>query len=246
MKLHIQLLKLLLKRIDYIITQTEMVKDGLVKVLNKSPQNIKVVNNVLPAIYSTINPEHVDSKDNWVEIPAIGGGEHKNLDIIPDVVKNLEKKYGITNYRFHITLPSSSPVLRIIEKKIQEYKISDRIVNHGNLKQDALANLYKSSFMSFLPSVLEVFSASTVEAVYFQLPTVATSLPFNTEVFGDSCLYYEPMNASEAADQIHKAVTDDKIREQLKSKMKTKLEQFSSFEKYFKDTVDYLVHVGQS
>ena len=94
-------------------------------------------------------------------------------------------------------------------------------------------------------SVLEVFSASTIESMYFQLPTVATDLFFNTEVFGDSCLYYTPKNAKEAAKQIVKAVTDEKLRKELQEKMKIQIKKFSSFDKYYNDTVDFLIEVGE-
>ena len=96
MKLHIQILKILVKRIPFIVTQTEAVKQGLIKELGKNPDSIRVVNNVLPAIYSSLDNTPIYEDTKWVEIPAIGGGEHKNLDIIPYVLKELEEKYGVT------------------------------------------------------------------------------------------------------------------------------------------------------
>ena len=47
----------------------------------------------------------------------------------------------------------------------------------------------------------------------FRLPVVATDFDFNTEVMGDSCLYYEPMNAKAAAEQIKKYVDSEALRE---------------------------------
>ena len=245
MKLHIVLLKKLVNRVKYIVTQTEAVKNGLICKLGKVPDSIRVVNNVLPAVYASLDNTPIVEESGWVEIPAVGSGEHKNLDIIPEVLKELEDTYGIKNYRFHITLPKSSPVLPIIETKIKELGYQDRVVNHGNLKQQDLAILYRKCKISYLPSVLEVFSASTIESMYFQLPTVATDLFFNTEVFGDSCLYYTPKNAKEAAKQIVKAVTDEKLRNELQEKMKIQIKKFSSFDKYYNDTVDFLIEVGE-
>lgn len=244
MKLHIQLLKKLVSRIPFIITQTEAVKQGLIKELGKKTENICVINNVLPAVYTSLENTPIEEQTSCVEIPVVGNGEHKNLDIIPYVLKELEESYGIKNYRFHITLPSSSPILTKIEKKIKEFGYEDRIVNHGNLKQQELAILYRKCKISFLPSVLEVFSASTIESMYFQLPTVATNLSFNTEVFADSCLYYTPKDFKEAAKQIVKAVTNEGLRSELRNKMKKQLLKFNSFEKYFNETVDFLIKVG--
>jgi len=244
MRLHIILLKALLFRTKYIITQTAAVKDGLVNQLGKNPNSIKVVNNVLPAVYSTLDNTPIIGEEKWVEIPAIGGGEHKNLDIIPEILNILELKYGITNYRFHITLPNTSNVLPIIYDKAKKFGVQDRIINHGNLKQEQLALLYRKCTISFLPSVLEVFSASTIESMYFQLPTVATNLFFNTEVFEDACLYYTPKDSDNACKQIVRAVTDSVLRAELKLKMAKQIKKFNSFEKYFNDTVDFLVQVG--
>ena len=245
MKFHIVLLKLLLKRIKYVITQTEAVKQGLIRELAKEPDSIRVVSNVLPALYASLDNTPIEVNSGWVEIPAIGGGEHKNLDIIPEVLKELEETYGIKNYRFHVTLPKSSPVLPIIEQRIKEFGYEDRLINHGNLKQQDLAMLYRKCRISYLPSVLEVFSASTTESMYFQLPTVATELFFNTEVFGDACLYYTPKDVKQAASQIVRAVTDESVRQNLKDKMKIQLTRFNCFEKYFNDTVEFLMEVGE-
>lgn len=245
MKLHIGLLKKLIKRISYVVTQTEAVKNGLIRDLGFNPNDIRVVNNVLPAVYTALDNSPIELDNGWVEIPAIGGGEHKNLDIIPEVLKALEDKYGITNYRFHITLPDSSPVLPRVMSRIRDLGYEDRIVNHGNMKQQDLAMLYRQCTISFLPSVLEVFSASTIESMYFHLPTVATDLSFNSEVFGDSCLYYSPKNADDAADKIYLAVTDGQLRETLITRMDIQIKRFSSFDKYFNDTVDFLIEVGK-
>lgn len=243
MTLHNILLCQLIKKKKFIITQTDTIKRDLISKLGFEKDHIKVVSNVLPEIYTNISREHISTPDNWINITAVGGGEHKNLDIIPHIIHRLETKYDIVNFRFHITLPDSSPVLPIIEQKIVKYGCSDRLINHGNLKQIELAELYRKSDICFLPSVLEVFSASTIEAMFFRLPTVATNLPFNTEVFKDACCYYEPMNVIQATEQLVRIATDNSIRKEMIDKMNLQLKQFSSFENYFRDTVDFLIKV---
>ena len=54
MKIHILLLKKLVRRIPFIVTQTEAVKQGLIKELGKNPEHIRVINNVLPAVYASL------------------------------------------------------------------------------------------------------------------------------------------------------------------------------------------------
>ena len=64
-------------------------------------------------------------------------------------------------------------------------------------------------------------------------------------MFGDACLYYTPKDVKQAASQIVRAVTDESVRQNLKDKMKIQLTRFNCFEKYFNDTVEFLMEVGE-
>lgn len=244
MKLQNILLKHLISRRRFVVTQAETIKKDLVTKLDFKPDNIRVVRNVLPAAYKNMSREHISGWENTIDIAAIGAGEHKNLDIIPEILHLLESKYNITNYRFHITLPDSSPILPVINSKLSEYGCAERVINHGNLKQPVLAEVYRNCDLCFLPSVLEVFSVSTIEAMYFRLPTLATNLPFNTEVLADSCLYYKPMDAVEATERLIRLASDMDLRQELIAKMDERLKQFSDFEDYYHDTVNFLVEAA--
>ena len=104
--------------------------------------------------------------------------------------------------------------------------------------------MYQRCQLCFLPTLLEVFSASTVEAMYFNLPIVATDFPFNTEVLADSCLYYEPKNAKEAAKQFAKLISDRALQEKLKEKMKIQLGKYGDCDKHFNAIKEYLLEVA--
>lgn len=178
MKAHILLLKYLVKKKGYVITQTNAVRDGLIRKVKIPPKHICVVPNVLPAIFSDLDNSHVASEDGWINVASVGAGYHKNLNIIPEVIKVLEDTYGITNVRFHVTLPEGALGLEDINSRVKQLGVADRFINHGNLRQLQLSELYRNCDFCFLPSVLEVFSASTLEAMFYKLPTVATELPF--------------------------------------------------------------------
>lgn len=235
----------LLRRAKYIITQTETVKGGLLRVTNLPDNRIKVVPNVLPAVFLTMNRLHIDSDDKWVNVACIGGQmPHKNFDIIPEVLMALAKTYNLNNIRFHTTIPVTTKLWKRLESRLEELGYEERVVNYGNLDLNQLAELYRRCNVCFLPSVLETFSASTIEAMYFNLQTVATDLPFNKEVLGNACLYYEPLNAQSAAKQMANLLNDKIIQQQFCEEMKIRLQRFVDFQKYFNDTVDYLIAVA--
>lgn len=235
----------LLRKAKYIITQTETVRGGLLRVTGLPENRVKVVPNVLPAILQDIDPSPLEGDARWVDIAAVGGQmPHKNLEIIPKVLCILKEKYQLMNVRFHTTLPADSGVWWRIENGLKAYGLEKNVVNHGNMRLVDLADMYKHCQFCFLPTVLETFSASTIEAMYFDLKTVASDLPFNKEVMQDACLYFEPMNAKSAAEKLAQIMGDKALQDELSGKMKERLKNYIDFRKYYDDTVDFLVKVG--
>lgn len=234
---------ILIKNIKYFITQTETTKTGLLRLTGVKADNVKVVSNVLPASFNSFDV--LKNYDNdWIDIACIGNPvPHKNFDIIPDVILHL-KNLGIYNVRFHTTIPNDHPLIRKIKKTLNYYGLSNNLINHGRISQLELGKVYNHCKFCFLPTLLEVFSASTVEAMYFELPTVATNFAFNSEIFEDSCLYYTPMNAKEAASQFFKLITDECLQKKLVKKMKSKLEKFGNYDAHFNEIKNFLVKVA--
>ena len=225
------------------ITQTETTKKGIMRITGKSSEKVCVVSNVLPGVFKSMDNIPI-VEDDYVNIACVGNPvPHKNFDILPDVLIELKNK-GINNVRFHTTIPFNDPLNRKLEKKIVELGMMNNWKNHGRISQKELGVMYQHCQLCFLPTLLEVFSASTVEAMFFQLPIVATNFPFNTEVLADSCLYYEPKNAKEAAKQIATLISNNELQEKLKEKMQDQLVKYGNYDKHFNAIKEYLVEVA--
>ena len=235
----------MMKDAHYFITQTETCAEGIKKVTGESSSHVKVVPNVLPAVFKSFDNTHI-SEDKLIHIACVGAATtHKNFDIIPDVLNEL-RAHGMGNVRIHVTLPSDEPTLGIVMKKIRQYNLDDMFVNHGRLSQKELGEMYRRCNFSFLPTLLEVFSASTIESMYFNLPIVATDFPFNKEVLADSCLYYKPKNATEAASRLIELISNTELQEELKLKMQARLALYGDYDAHFNAIKDFLVKVGNN
>ena len=244
-KVYNMMQRALLRKAKYIITQTETVRGGLLRVTGLPKNRVFVVPNVLPAVLQDIDPTPLEADDKWIDVAAVGGQmPHKNLEIIPEVLYVLKEKYQLTNVRFHTTLPADSGVWWRIDNGLKAYGLTDNVVNHGNMRLADLAVLYRHCRFCFLPTVLETFSASTIEAMYFDLKTVASDLSFNKEVMQDACLYFEPMNAKSAAGKLAQVIGDKELQKMLSCKMRERLKNYTDFRKYYDDTVDFLISVG--
>ena len=234
----------MMKKASHFVTQTETTKKGIVRITGVPSENVKVVQNVLPQVFTALPNSPKPQDGSWIDVACVGAPvPHKNFDILPDVVKEL-KAMGIDNVRFHVTIPSNNPLLDMYKRELDSLGLADRIVSHGRCSQTELAEMYRSCQLCFLPTLLEVFSASTLEAMNFRLPVVATDFDFNSEVMGDSCLYYEPMNAKDAAIQIKKYVESESLCEEMEQKMDERLKLFGDYDKHFNEILDFLKEVA--
>lgn len=242
-KLYCLIQKRLMKQADYFITQTETTKHGILRITGLPDTHCKVVNNVLPAAFNNMDNTPITDED-WINIASVGNPvPHKNFDIIPDVVAELIS-LGFNNIRFHMTIPFGHPMEKVVMGRLDDLGLGQHIINHGRVTQIELGAIYRRCQFCFLPTLLEVFSASTVEAMYFNLPIVATNFPFNTEVLADAALYYEPQNAKDAARQYARMISDKELQSTMKGRMSRQLLLYGDYDAHFNAIKDYLIQVA--
>lgn len=233
----------LMKKAHFFITQTETTKQGILRITGLPENHVCVVNNVLPSVFKQMDNTPI-VEDDFINIACVGNPvPHKNFDILPDVLIEL-KRLGIENVRFHTTIPFDHPLNNKLKKHLNELGMMKNWKNYGRISQKELEAMYQRCQLCYLPTLLEVFSASTVEAMYFNLPIVATNFSFNTEVLADSSLYYEPKNAKAAAQQLAKLIADKALQEDMKEKMKIQLAKYGDYDKHFNAIKAFLLEVA--
>jgi glycosyltransferase involved in cell wall biosynthesis len=162
---------------------------------------------------------------------------HKNLEIIPQVVKELSKR-GVTNIEFILTVSQDD-----FEKKISS---KESIINIGPVQPEECPSLYNECDIMFLPTLAECFSASYPEAMKMEKPIITTDLGFAHSICGDAALYFEPMNPVAAADKIVMLLKDKKLWEALIKKGKQQLRQFDSAESRAQKYLDLCQQLSNS
>ena len=244
-KLEIALQKHLMRKAQYFITQSQTCKEGIVRITGVDSSHVCVVSNVLPAAYRNADRTPFPCDGDWHDVACIGNPfVHKNFDILPEVVFELNK-LGIDNVRFHVTIPEDNKVYIGIARKLEQYGLRGRVITHGRCSQQELIEIYRHCQFCYQPTLLEVFSASAIEAMFFGLPTVATDLSFNSEVFQDACIYCEPHNAKSAAEKFVLLIEDKDMQNDLRGKMKKRLAVYSDYDNHFNATRDFLVKVAE-
>ncbi len=235
-----------IKQKHIIITQTETAKTNMFKTLKIKPINIHVIPNVHATIFNRIKPvEKVKKKINILVFAA--PYPHKNLDLIPEVVYQILKK-GISNFKFTVTIPENkNPYFyKNFQKQCKFYKVESYIENIGKVDFKDVPKLYQNSDILFLPTLLEIFSVTYLEAMASSVPIVTTDLPFSKEVCKNAAFYFKPKNALDAATKIDELIESEEVREKLISFGKNILLEYPKANEIYAEHVAVLEHVYKS
>lgn len=155
-----QVYKILLKKLDFVIVQSEFMEDQVKKLFNVPETKIKVLHNPIEyhKIRSLMNENITD--ENWdeskINLLAVGRIEKvKNYREMIDIIKTLPEE-------FHLNILGEGNERDDIENYITEQNVSDRVSIHG-----FATNPYKymkSSFALLLTSYRESFPNVVIEA----------------------------------------------------------------------------------
>jgi glycosyltransferase involved in cell wall biosynthesis len=190
----------------YYITETETVRKLFIKKFSCEADRITVVPNTLPYIYGTKHKhlEVLPSKFlNCLKLVTITHNyPHKNLKVIPNVGQILSQR-GLRCI-FIVTIP---------QDEYQSLSADFRRFTYNVGPVDVLecVNLYRQVDALFLPTVLECFSVSYLEAMYHQLPILTSDLDFAREVCKNSALYFDPESPQDMADKVSMLLSDPEV-----------------------------------
>lgn len=118
--------------------------------------------------------------------------------------------------------PQAPAFLRLIGKAGWE----KRIVNVGPLPQEALAGYYRHCQALILPTLLESFSGTYLEAMQFGCPILTSDLDFARVICGDAALYFDPWNPASIKDAIIRLKDEPAVGPALVEKGRARMKQF--------------------
>jgi glycosyltransferase involved in cell wall biosynthesis len=191
-------------------TQTEDIKERLKKWLHT--KNVFTVSNTCNPVFFSQNiyPNKLPKKEsNEFRLLLISAYyKHKYFEVIPKVIE-IAKSEGIDNFKFVLTLPE------VDYKNIISKEIAHMVYNVGPLNIEECPSLYNECDALFLPTLLECFSASYVEAMAMNKPIITSDLGFARVVCGNAALYFNPMDPRDIVNKIQMLINNAIIYNEL-------------------------------
>lgn len=185
---------------DYYIFQTEYSKNNFSKRSFISKSKMFVV----PNAYDDSIRSHFEKSQNLIEkesneknvIQIFCPGApyvHKAFQFLPKSIYELCKKTN-KKFEFIVTLPNDSDIWLQIDKELKELNISQYCKNIGPYIYSDLIKYLNTCDIIYVPSLLETFSASYLEAMCAKKKLVVANKSFASDICKDYAIYTDPKN----------------------------------------------------
>ena len=126
---------------------------------------------------------------------------HKNLETIVEMFVRFRQE--LRDVLVILTIAADDhPNARSLLCSIDTHQLAQNIFNVGPLKQEEISGYYRHCSALFLPTLLESFTATYLEAMQFACPILTSDLDFAHQICGDAAMYFNPWNISHMKDVI--------------------------------------------
>jgi glycosyltransferase involved in cell wall biosynthesis len=150
--------------------------------------------------------------------PALGYS-HKNHEVLPETFRILRESHGIDDVALFVTVDASdSPNAGPFLSAIHALGLQERIVNLGRLDPSAIPTVFRNAHGLLMPTLLESFSLSYLEAMRFGVPILTSDYDFAREVCGDAALYFDPLDPGAVASAIARFTRHPEVERELRAR----------------------------
>lgn len=148
---------------------------------------------------------------------------HKNIEALLDVFSKYKDE--LANVTLYLTINANQhPKAKKLLKKIEQKGLSANIINIGPIEQKQIASYFRVMDALIMPSTLESFSGSYLEAMNFDCPVLTSDLDFAREVCRDAALYFDPWAVDSIYNSIRALMDDPQLAVTLRERGKKVLE----------------------
>lgn len=237
-KIKLLIFKFLFNYIDHVIAQTNTAVNRLKVYYPKS--HYTVLNN--PVSRFSVAEETVNvsfNKSNFYLFFLTRYYEHKNLESIIPLAKIIKK--NCDNIKILITVEKNhGHGARKLLQNIELNRLKEIIINVGEISLGQVTFLYKKIDALFMPTLLESFSGTYIESMYFEKPILTSDIDFAKEICGNGAIYFNPFNTQEQFDAIKFIRENSKEKSQLIKNQKHQLHNFINWESKTKKIVELI------
>jgi len=152
---------------------------------------------------------------------------HKNLDRLVTAFSLLRRRGGFDDVRLVIVGSAEENKYAALRRTAEVTGVRNEVRFFGFVPDRTLSALYRSASAFAFPSLYEGFGLPPLEAMACGTPVVTSQLSSLPEVVGDAAVFVDPWSASDIAQGLERALTDEPLRAVLREKGRERVKAFS-------------------
>ena len=233
------------KKADGIIVPSKTVKDDLIKFYGAEEEKIKVIH---PGFDSPKKDAIHMADAKWEKMKDKFGIIRKYILY----VGNIETRKNLTTLikAFYEVLGSGQELQLVLagvkgagyEKviaMIEKYNLKDRVVLTGYVNEEEKNYFLRNAELFVFLSHYEGFGIPILEAMYYELPVIASKIPIFEELYKEAVIFVDPYDQKDVAETIINTIKNYRKRDSLAEKGKELLKKFS-WERVAMETLEFL------
>ncbi|WP_128548186.1 glycosyltransferase [Larkinella soli] len=194
-RLRTRLFRRRLKYVSTLLVQTQTMRDRISRRFSPMPPI-----ELLPNAYTQLD----NGKQNEILLPKAAGLKyliclsryypHKNLEGLLDLANLIKKAHK--PFRIITTIDARHhPGAKKWLNRRQQESLEEIVINLGTVPAASVPGLYGQVDGLILPTLMESFTATYVDALHFQIPIFTSERDFAVEICGDCAYYFDPLSA---------------------------------------------------
>ena len=204
----LRLIRTNLRFVSMLGVQTESMRSRMSRLYKIPEERIVVIPNAVSYTSVIAPPAQRSEAEKEIRLLFIAKYyPHKNYEILYETGKLIAERKLPIKITVTIDRKENEGSRRFLDT-IEQLGLSHIIVNHGNVPLEDLGTVYAAQDGLFLPTLLESFSGSYIEAMHFRKLIFTSDMDFAHEVCLDSAYYFDPHNPEDIVNKITEAFSN--------------------------------------
>jgi len=220
------------RRATKVLTVSESSKRDILRFVDIAPEKIDVIYNSYDERFSQPPGdedlhrvrERYQLQDQFV-LYAGNVKPHKNLERLIDAFEMVRRR-GLDNLKL-VLIGDDISRYAVLRRAVHRHQLHNYVRFLGYMPEETLAAMYRLASVFVFPSLYEGFGLPPLEAMASGTPVVTSNVSSLPEVAGNAAMLVDPLDPAMIGDAIHRVLTDDKLRCDLRQKGLARARQFS-------------------
>ena len=220
------------RRATRVMTVSESSKRDILRFVDTQPEKIAVIHNAYDERFG-VEPREEDVvrvreryqlHDEFV-LYAGNVKPHKNLERLIDAFQ-LVRSRGLDHLKL-VLIGDDISRYTALRRAVHRHQLHKYVRFLGYLPEETLAVMYRLAGVFVFPSLYEGFGLPPLEAMASGTPVVTSNVSSLPEVAGNAAELVDPYDTRSIADGIHRVLTDEGLRTDLRRRGLARAHQFS-------------------